>query len=68
MQRNADRARRREAGIDGIDNDEPIPDPPTAPDTFRPFTDDQRGKINEFTEAFHHHSRALQYTLTKVTK
>eukprot|EP00971_Amphidinium_carterae_P242620 4817293-Amphidinium_carterae.1 len=25
-------------------------------------------QIDEFTEAFHHYSKALQYTLTKVTK
>eukprot|EP00971_Amphidinium_carterae_P262189 5200790-Amphidinium_carterae.1 len=68
IQRNADRARRRAAGIDGIDDDEPIPDSPTVPDTFRPFTDEQQEKIDEFTEAFHHYTRALQHTLTKVTK
>eukprot|EP00971_Amphidinium_carterae_P298964 5939506-Amphidinium_carterae.1 len=69
MQRNADRARtwprRREAGIQGVDDDEPVQDPPTVPDTFRPFTDEQQEEIDSFTEAFHHYSRALQYTLTQ---
>eukprot|EP00971_Amphidinium_carterae_P151058 2995534-Amphidinium_carterae.1 len=59
---------RREIGTDGIDDDEAVPAYPEVPDTFQPFTDEQQRKIDEFTEAFHHYSRALQYTLTKVTK
>eukprot|EP00971_Amphidinium_carterae_P001445 28882-Amphidinium_carterae.1 len=68
IQRSAERQQRRAAGIEGVDADEPVPDPPTVPDTFQPFTDEHQEKIDEFTEAFHHYSRALQYTLTKVTK
>eukprot|EP00971_Amphidinium_carterae_P239045 4745145-Amphidinium_carterae.1 len=69
IQRNADRARRRQAGIDGVDADEPVPDPPEVPETFQEstdaFTDEQQEKIDAFTEAFNHYSRALQYTVTK---
>eukprot|EP00971_Amphidinium_carterae_P318696 6334712-Amphidinium_carterae.1 len=45
-----------------------LPPVPTLPDDYDPFTADQRTKMSEYTEAFHYHSRALQYTLTKVTK
>eukprot|EP00971_Amphidinium_carterae_P116827 2313869-Amphidinium_carterae.1 len=53
IQRNADRARRRAAGIDGVDvdGDEPVPDPPEVPDTFQAFTDEQQEKTDAFTEA-----------------
>eukprot|EP00971_Amphidinium_carterae_P231649 4597310-Amphidinium_carterae.1 len=60
--------RRRESGEDGVPADEAVPAYPEVPDTFHPFTDEQHVKIDEFTEAFNHYSRALQYTLTKVTK
>eukprot|EP00971_Amphidinium_carterae_P111739 2212986-Amphidinium_carterae.1 len=36
--------------------------------TFQPFTEEQQKHIDEFTEAFNHYSRVLQYILTKVTK
>eukprot|EP00971_Amphidinium_carterae_P085386 1689081-Amphidinium_carterae.1 len=55
-------------GEDGVPADEAVPVFPELPDTCQPFTDEQQQKIDEFTEAFHHYSRALQYTLTKVTK
>eukprot|EP00971_Amphidinium_carterae_P048025 945692-Amphidinium_carterae.1 len=38
LRRNADRVRRREAGIHGVDEDEPLPAYPEVPDTFHPFT------------------------------
>eukprot|EP00971_Amphidinium_carterae_P163714 3245945-Amphidinium_carterae.1 len=66
IQRNAERRQRRHAGIDRVDADEAVPETPTAPDTS--FTDEQQASIDEYTEAFHHYSRALQYTLTKITK
>eukprot|EP00971_Amphidinium_carterae_P108882 2156090-Amphidinium_carterae.1 len=66
LRRSADKARRREAGEDGIPIDEAVPPFPEVPDTFQPLTDEQRTKIEEFTDAFNHYSRALQYTLTKV--
>eukprot|EP00971_Amphidinium_carterae_P085385 1689080-Amphidinium_carterae.1 len=68
LRSNADRARRRERGEEGIGDDEAVPPYPEVPDTFNPFTDDQQLKIDEFAEAFNHYSRALQYTWTKVTK
>eukprot|EP00971_Amphidinium_carterae_P300674 5974238-Amphidinium_carterae.2 len=68
MLRNQEKARRRAAGEDGVPADEAVPPYPELPETFKPFTEDQHKKIDEFTEAFHHYSRALQYTLTKVTK
>eukprot|EP00971_Amphidinium_carterae_P006413 126602-Amphidinium_carterae.1 len=68
LQRNAEKARRREGGEDGVPVDRAVPPFPEVPDTFEPFNDEQRAKIDQFTEAFSHYSRALQYTLTKVTK
>eukprot|EP00971_Amphidinium_carterae_P006414 126603-Amphidinium_carterae.1 len=68
LRRNAEKARRREAGDDGVQVDEAVPPFPKVPDTFQPFTEEPRAKIEQFTEAFNHYSRALQYTLTKVTK
>eukprot|EP00971_Amphidinium_carterae_P194568 3861014-Amphidinium_carterae.1 len=35
------------------------------PQDYEPFTANQRKHINEFTEAFNHYSRVLQYILTK---
>eukprot|EP00971_Amphidinium_carterae_P008437 166491-Amphidinium_carterae.1 len=67
IKRNAERQQRRAAGIEA-EPDELIPQAPTVPDDFEPFTPEQREAIAEYTEAFNHYSRALQYTLTKVTK
>eukprot|EP00971_Amphidinium_carterae_P338761 6476260-Amphidinium_carterae.1 len=67
IKRNAERQKRRAAGLDA-DPDEPIPQAPTVPNDFEPFTSEQRETIAEYTEAFNHYRRALQYTLTKVTK
>eukprot|EP00971_Amphidinium_carterae_P313321 6226820-Amphidinium_carterae.1 len=67
VRRNADRAGHR-AGGETTDADEVLPPVPTLPDDYDPFTPDQREIITANTEAFHHCSRALQYTLTKVTK
>eukprot|EP00971_Amphidinium_carterae_P060529 1197934-Amphidinium_carterae.1 len=68
LRRDAKKAKRRESGEDGVPADEAVPAYPELPDTFDPFTDEQLVKINEFMEAFNHYSRALQHTLTKVTK
>eukprot|EP00971_Amphidinium_carterae_P116826 2313868-Amphidinium_carterae.1 len=46
LRRNAKRVRRKEAGIDGVEEDERLPDYPEVPDTFLPFTDDQQQKID----------------------
>eukprot|EP00971_Amphidinium_carterae_P265092 5258522-Amphidinium_carterae.1 len=68
MRRNQEKARRRANREDEVPADEAVPPHPVLLDTFKPCTDEQHKKIDEFTEAFHHYSRALQYTLTKVTK
>eukprot|EP00971_Amphidinium_carterae_P241548 4796186-Amphidinium_carterae.1 len=68
MRRNQEKAKRRSEGEEGVPADEVVPPHLELPDTFKAFTDEQQQKIDEFTEAFHHYSRALQYTLTKVTK
>eukprot|EP00971_Amphidinium_carterae_P226021 4482949-Amphidinium_carterae.1 len=64
----AEKARRRANGDDGVPADEAVPALPELPENFKSFTDEQQQKIDDFTEAFNHYSRALQYTLTKVTK
>eukprot|EP00971_Amphidinium_carterae_P071092 1405613-Amphidinium_carterae.1 len=68
LRRNAKNARRRRDGDDGLPADEAVPTTPELPKTFKPFTDEQQKHIDEFTEAFNHYSRVLQYILTKVTK
>eukprot|EP00971_Amphidinium_carterae_P110143 2181921-Amphidinium_carterae.3 len=54
-------------GDDGVPADEAIPVLPELPETFKPFTDEQQKHIDEFTEAFNHYSRVLQYILTKYS-
>eukprot|EP00971_Amphidinium_carterae_P228004 4522488-Amphidinium_carterae.3 len=68
LRRNAARQERRDNGDQGVENDEDLPYEPELPDTFEAFTPEQQEQIQKFTEAFHYYSRALQYTLTKVTK
>eukprot|EP00971_Amphidinium_carterae_P156229 3097443-Amphidinium_carterae.2 len=68
LRRNAENARRRREGDDGVPADEGVPATPELPKDFKPFTDDQQKIVDEFTEAFNHYSRVLQYILTKVTK
>eukprot|EP00971_Amphidinium_carterae_P181320 3597195-Amphidinium_carterae.2 len=53
-------------GERGVEQGEaPVPE---VPDTFEPFNQEQRKTINDYTEAYYYYSKALQYTLTKVTK
>eukprot|EP00971_Amphidinium_carterae_P075279 1487934-Amphidinium_carterae.1 len=68
VRRNAENARRRRDGEDGVPADEAVPPIPELPKNFKPFTEEQQKHIDEFTEAFNHYSRVLQYILTKVTK
>eukprot|EP00971_Amphidinium_carterae_P349790 6491226-Amphidinium_carterae.1 len=60
--------RRREDGPDGVPADEVAPPTLELPKGYNPFTDEQQKTIDNFTEAFNHYSRVLQYILTKVTK
>eukprot|EP00971_Amphidinium_carterae_P198032 3930520-Amphidinium_carterae.1 len=68
LARNAARQERRDNGEQRVENDEYLPNEPKLPDNFEAFTDQQREQITKFTETFQYYSRALQYTLTKVTK
>eukprot|EP00971_Amphidinium_carterae_P287486 5706516-Amphidinium_carterae.1 len=67
IRRNAERQQHRAEGGQ-TDADEQLPPVPTLPDGYDPFTAEQRAPIAAYTEAFKDYSRALQYTLTKVTK
>eukprot|EP00971_Amphidinium_carterae_P283251 5623245-Amphidinium_carterae.1 len=68
LRRNAELARRRRDGEDGVPADEAIPPLQDLPRDYDPFNNDERKHVNDFTEAFYHYSRVLQYTLTKITK
>eukprot|EP00971_Amphidinium_carterae_P110440 2187902-Amphidinium_carterae.2 len=61
IRKNASRAAHRLQG-DTVEADEVLPPVPTLPDDYDLFSPEQRESINAYTEAFHHHSRALQYT------
>eukprot|EP00971_Amphidinium_carterae_P034775 684572-Amphidinium_carterae.2 len=67
VRRNAARAQ-RQVQVETVEAEEVMPPVPTLPDDYDPFTPEQREITTAYTEAFHHYSRALQYTLTKVTK
>eukprot|EP00971_Amphidinium_carterae_P115664 2291088-Amphidinium_carterae.1 len=69
LRRNTVKARRRrDEGEDGVPADEGVPAVLALPQDYEPFTANQGKHIEEFTEAFNHYSRDLQYILTKVTK
>eukprot|EP00971_Amphidinium_carterae_P075150 1485458-Amphidinium_carterae.1 len=65
LRRNAENARRRRDGDDGVAADEAVPQVPDLPQDYDSFTENQRKHINEFTEAFNHYSRVLQYILKR---
>eukprot|EP00971_Amphidinium_carterae_P126050 2497296-Amphidinium_carterae.2 len=67
VRKNASQAAHRLQG-NTVEADEVLPPVPTLPDDYDPFIPEERESINAHTEAFHHYSRALQYTLRKVTK
>eukprot|EP00971_Amphidinium_carterae_P135611 2686780-Amphidinium_carterae.1 len=62
---NAEKARQRRDGEDGVPADEAVSPVPEVPRTCKPFTDEEQKTIDDFTEAFNHYSRVLQYILTK---
>eukprot|EP00971_Amphidinium_carterae_P345146 6485931-Amphidinium_carterae.1 len=65
LQRNEERRERRERREGGVEPDERVPQAPTLPDTYEPFTDDERRTINEFTDAFNYYSKLFQYLFNK---
>eukprot|EP00971_Amphidinium_carterae_P119237 2361863-Amphidinium_carterae.1 len=67
IRRNAERQQHRADG-EQTNADEQLPPIPTPPDDYDPFTAEQRATIAAYTEAFNYYSKALQYTITKVTK
>eukprot|EP00971_Amphidinium_carterae_P296916 5898565-Amphidinium_carterae.1 len=68
LQRNEQRRERREQGERGVEPGGALPPTPEVPDTFEPFTDDERKTINEYHDAFLYYSKVLQCTLNKSTK
>eukprot|EP00971_Amphidinium_carterae_P284679 5652118-Amphidinium_carterae.1 len=59
LRANAELARRRRDGEDGVPADAAVPPVPDLHKDYDPFNDDERKHVNEFTEAFHHYSRVL---------
>eukprot|EP00971_Amphidinium_carterae_P277214 5501396-Amphidinium_carterae.1 len=68
LRANTELARRRRNAEDGVPADAAVPPLQDLPGDYDPFTKDERKHIEDFTEAFYHYSRVLQYTLTKITK
>eukprot|EP00971_Amphidinium_carterae_P007149 141644-Amphidinium_carterae.1 len=60
--------RRRDEGFDTVPADAAVPRVPDLPRDYNTFNPEERKHITDFTEAFHHYSRVLQYILTKITK